>query len=556
MSEQEATYRQSRRTFCRRAGPTSARVAAYCLATSVLLNAAAVEAQEPALQAAETAASNGQPTPPAPSVAEPSRPVAAAPSVAPTSEPGETLSAEQAIARALANNPSLAANQQELRGAREQVRAETGRYPYSVLADAGFTRTQSPQLRADDSVAASTTRSLDVSVAAKKPFASGGSAEVRATEQYFDRDALLTVTVSPFLPATSGHSASVRATVTQPFLRGYGTKVGEAELRAAQSAYKGTEKTITRARSALVRDVLTAYYELWYASRALEIDLASLALAEVQERQTIERVELGELALSESLTFQTRSAELGESVVSSRLLRRQRSITLATLMGSPDGDAGAWLPADPPPVYDTEPDLSTIERSIADDSVELAELEAQLRTAQVRAEVAGDAVRPRLDGNAYLQTNGVSTNVGNAWARAASLDWWTAYVGVSVELPTDMSRQHALAAQAQANVASIQAQLTARRNQVAADALNAYSTVRAARQRLTSAERTLAIAERAHEAAVGRFELGQAAAITVQQAEDDLRRARLRVARARVDIALQQVQLDHLSGALEQRYPL
>src|SRR5690606_30335891 len=182
--------------------------------------------------------------------------------------------------------------------------------------------------------------------------------------------------------------------------------------------------------------------------------------------------------------------------------------------------------------------------------------ESQLRTAQVRAEVAGDAVRPRLDGNAYLQPNGVSTNVGNAWARAASLDWWTAYVGVSVELPTDMSRQYALAAQANANVASMQAQLTARRNQVAADALNAYSTVRAARQRLTSAERTLAIAERAHEAAVGRFELGQAAAITVQQAEDDLRRARLRVARARVNIALQQVQLDHLSSALEQRYPL
>lgn len=470
-------------------------------------------------------------------------------------ETGEQLSAQQAIARALANNPSLSATQQDLRGAREQMRAETGRYPYSVLADAGFTRSQSAQLRSDGSVAASTTRTIDMSLAVKKPFAFGGSAEVRASEQHFDRDAILAVTVSPFTPATTGHAATLKATVSQPFLRGFGTRVGEADLRAAQTTYQGAEKTIDRTRSALVRDVLTAYYELWYANQALEIDQASLALARKQEQQTTERVELGELALSESLTFQTRSAELEESVVASRLTRRQRSVALGQLMGTTDERSGEWVPENPPPAPEATTDLSAIERAIADDSIELAELEAQLRTAQVRAEVAGDALRPRLDGNAYVQSNGLSADLTGAWARAASLDWWTAYVGVSVELPTDMSRQQAQAAQAHANVASLQAQLAAKRNQVAADAINALSTARAARERLTSAERTLAIAERAHAAAVGRFELGQAAAISVQQAEDDLRRARLRVTRARVDIAQQQAQLDHLAGAFERRYP-
>jgi outer membrane protein TolC len=265
---------------------------------------------------------------------------------------------------------------------------------------------------------------------------------------------------------------------------------------------------------------------------------------------------LGELALSENLTFQTRSAELEESVVASLLTRRQRSITLALLMGDSDARAAEWVPADAPSVPEDEVSLAVVEQAIANESIELSELELQLRTAQVRAEVAGDAVRPRVDGSAYIQTNGLSTELSNAWARAGTLDWWSAYVGVSVELPTDMSRQYALAAQANANVASLQAQLAARRNQVASDALNALSTARAARERLTTAERTLAIAERSQAAAAGRFELGQAAAISVQQAEDDLRRARLRVARARVDIALQRVQLDHLSGALERRYPL
>src|SRR5690606_28937404 len=255
--------------------------------------------------------------------------------------------------------------------------------------------------------------SLDTNLALQKPFDSGGTAEVRAAQQYFDRGDILRVTVSPFLPATSGHAASLRASFTQPFLRGYGTRNGEADLRAARTAREGAEKSLSRTRSALIRDVLAAYYELWYASRALEIDLASLELAREQERQTIQRVELGDLALAESLTFQTRTSELEESLVSSRLTVRQRSITLGQLMGSVNQQADAWAPTSTPPVSAELPSLSVIEDAITNDSIELAEVEAQLRTAQVRAEVAGDALRPRVDGTAYLQTNGVSTALPN-----------------------------------------------------------------------------------------------------------------------------------------------
>lgn len=496
----------------------------------------------------------GNPASPVPALQDPT----AAPLEPVNVDPRHALTVEEAVRQALEKNPTLTASEQSLRGAREQVKAEQGRYPYSVVADGAFTRSESPQLRADDSVAASTMRTVDMSLALQKPFASGGLAEVRAAEQYFDRD-ILAVTVSPFLPAPSGHATSVRASLTQPFLRGYGARVGEAELRAAQTSQRGAENTLERTRSALVRDVLTAYYEMWYAARALRIDEASLALARQQERQTAERVELGDLALSENLTFQTRSAELEESLVASRLTLRQRSITLAQLIGSVDdtgalNTSGQWVPTSEPSVPAVAPSLDIIERAIADDSVELAEFEAQLRTAEVRAEVAGDAARPRVDATAYVQSNGVSTTLPNAWARVAGLDWWTAYVGVNVELPTDMSRQHALFAQANANVASLRAQLSATRQRIAADAITALETAKAARDRLASAERTLAIAERAHAAAVGRFELGQTAAISLQQAEEDLRRARLRVTRARVDIAQQQAQLDHLSGSLTQRY--
>lgn len=104
------------------------------------------------------------------------------------------------------------------------------------------------------------------------------------------------------------------------------------------------------------------------------------------------------------------------------------------------------------------------------------------------------------------------------------------------ERPCDRQAQ---AAQAHLDVESGRAQLQSAREDVATSASLAIESDVASPERLAGAERTLAIAERTHEAASARFELGQTTAITPQQAEDDLRRAQLRVLRARVDVVQQ-----------------
>lgn len=528
-----------------------------------LLSATSV--QTASAQAPAPASTSAQPSAPVSAGVEVDTPTTVSPQELAPRDPSEfdrtradeqvvQLSAEQAVARALGFSPSLRVAGYEQRAASEAVRAEEGRYPYSLIGDVGFTRSESPQLRADDSVAASTSRSLDATVGLQKSFPFGGVAEVTATEQYFDSD-VRDVMVSPFLPASSGHAAALRAAVSQPLMRGFGTTVGEAELRAARINENAAGKALLREQSALARDVLVAYYELWYAARALEIDQASLALAREQERQANERVEVGSLALAETLAFQTRSAELQESVIASLLGLRQRSITLAQLMGQLTIEPVRFVPSSEPDIERNVPPVSTLEAAVAADSIELAELEAQVQQAEVRARVAGDAARPRLDGNAYVQSNGISERLPNAWQRAVGLDWWSAHVGVSFELPLTGSREQALAAEAQLGVLSARAQLKAARDRILAEAKAAWETARAARERLMSAEQTLAIAERSFEAAAARFELGQTAAVSLQQAEEDLRRSRLRAARARVDIVQEQVQLEHLTGRLLQRYP-
>ncbi len=92
------------------------------------------------------------------------------------------------------------------------------------------------------------------------------------------------------------------------------------------------------------------------------------------------------------------------------------------------------------------------------------------------------------------------------------------------------------------------------RDRITAEAALSVTNERAASRRVVLAEKTQAVAEKAHAAEKARFELGQSLPIAVQQAEDELRRARLRVARAQVDLVQEQTVVLHLAGKLLSQY--
>jgi outer membrane protein TolC len=187
-------------------------------------------------------------------------------------------------------------------------------------------------------------------------------------------------------------------------------------------------------------------------------------------------------------------------------------------------------------------------------SVELAELEAQIRVARTRAEVAGEASRPALDLEGSLQTLGISQRVPRAIERAGQLALTTAQVSVVFESPLDTRRGRAERASALLGIRIAEQSLKAARDRIAAEASLATANEAAAVRRVTLAERTLAVAIRTFEAASARFELGESIPVQVQEAEEDMRRARLSLARARVDVVQTQTNVAHLSGRLLARY--
>lgn len=473
---------------------------------------------------------------------------AAPPSTAPERR---SLSVEQALAAAMAKSPTRSLAELSRDRARQGVLAEEGRYPYVFAADAGFTQTRSIRLGANDTVTGNTSRVFEVGAALRRTFPNGTSAEVRLGGEAFDNEVSAAALAGGI--SGTGYGVSARASVSQPLLRGAGTRVGEVELRAARVERETADRALRRVASETARDVLLRYWELWYAEAAIGIERAALELAKQQELEAMAKVEQGALALADSFAFSTRVAELEESVVGAENARTQRALELSVAMGESGLGAASLSAASELPEPGPLASRAALEQALASDSLELAELETQLRSAAIRADVAGEAARPRLDLEGYVLSQGVGERISSAAERAAGGEYLTAHVGLIAELPLERTRYQAERASALLAVRIAEQNLRAARVRLSAEVSVALENETASLRRLELARRTLAVAEKAYAAESGRFELGQSIPIQVRQAEDELRRARLRVTRARVDVIEEQVALAHLQGKLAPR---
>jgi outer membrane protein TolC len=375
------------------------------------------------------------------------------------------------------------------------------------------------------------------------------AAEARLEGERFETDVAQTGIPGIDSADSSGYGTSARISVSQPLLRGFGTRVGESGLRTARLDQKATEKAKRRAVSALARDVLLAYWELWLADESVRITEKALELAKAQEQQAEGQRSQGALAPADVYGFSTRVANVEDQLVVALVTREQRSLDLNLLMGVEPGATRDWFAAESP-VAGSSPTARDVETALRADSIELAEAEARLAVARERAEVAGEAGRPSLDVEAFVQTHGESREALESARRAAEFDWLTVHVGAVYQLPLDATQRNAQKQSALIAVRIAEQNLKALRNSIATDAQQAVRVARAAEERLVLAARSVEIAEKAHEAARARFELGGGIALDVRTAEENLQQARLTLARTRLVLIQTQIGMQHLTGTL------
>ena len=461
--------------------------------------------------------------------------LSASPAMAQEETRSTSLNGPAAIEAALAAHPGYRATAVEVRRARAYLRAEGARYVPTLHLEGGLQIGNTPTLT-QTGVAFPYNEGVNLAAEVNHTFDTGTNLAFRATGTRSFRRVVINIPgMSQVIPFGPGYGLDVTLTVTQPFLRGFGSDVGSAELRNAEAALSQAESTRGRRANELVRDTLQAYAELWYAEQAVLIDASSRDLAVRQREDAQGRIEVGVMSPADALSLATRVASLEEVLAVAEADRRSRAMLLATLLGLP---LGTELHAtdDPPAFSFTVSDDRAVALAVAD-SPALEELRAQVAAAQIAARLAGEPLRARLDAQGQVGIHGMGyDDVPDAFGQVGRFAAVTATVNLIYETPLDDTRLHAEEERAQLGVDAAQQRLEELQATIEQQVMSYLEQRRAALRRIELAEQTVGLAGQSVEAERGRIETGTHIATMLLAQEEELRSAELRARRARVDL--------------------
>ena len=350
------------------------------------------------------------------------------------------------------------------------------------------------------------------------------------------------------------YNLSAKLSLKQPLWRGRGRDVGEAAMREARLQRTASEYAHDRVSSELLRDVLTSYWELWYADEALSIQQQARLVAARQRDEAAARAQSGSLAPAEVLTFETQVATRDEDVLTARNERERRSHELARLLGENEREASYGAQGEPA-LDERSFTRVDIEQAALAESAELHERQAAVELARLRQKTADDPNKPRLDVDGYVQTQGYGNrSYRNAGEMFVSGDALSALLSLTYEAPVRDRVRRAEAAKARLATEVAEEQLRETRQRVLAEVRAALDRERSGRERVALSEQTAEIAARQLAAEEARYRTGSATSLAVLEAEDRVRGARLRLARARADHAESVLAIEHLTGELLARH--
>ena len=198
------------------------------------------------------------------------------------------------------------------------------------------------------------------------------------------------------------YGSSVRLGSTQLLLRAAGRDVSRAALDQSEVALASARVARQRVASEVLQGALAAYWELYYASRAYDIDQQGLQLAERQRDEAAARVATGGVAPVELLTFESRVAALRKGLASAEAEQQSRATALGQAIGLPDGARELSAVASDKPAATSDP-VGDLRGAALGSSYRVLELREAVRLAEVQERTAAEPLRPRLDLTGYVQ---------------------------------------------------------------------------------------------------------------------------------------------------------
>ncbi|MCA9646235.1 MAG: TolC family protein, partial [Myxococcales bacterium] len=244
------------------------------------------------------------------------------------------LSERQTVELAIKDNPSLQASLLDVEQSEAEVDSAEGIFTPTFSADAGYTHTTNPRAGSDGSYTftKSDVWTVGSGLDHRLPWGTAVGFRLegaRSTTSFSGTAGAATAGGLGGLGSTESgpiYSLTGRASIVHPLLRGSGRDVNEAPIRTAKLSKTAAERSRDQAASSLLQDVLNGYWELWYQDRAEDIERQARDTAKRQRDEADQRIKAGALAPVELLSYETRLAQLDQSLVSTEAVTKQRSV--------------------------------------------------------------------------------------------------------------------------------------------------------------------------------------------------------------------------------------
>ena len=345
-------------------------------------------------------------------------------------------------------------------------------------------------------------------------------------------------------------------TITQALLRGFGLGVNLADLRQARLTTLMSRYELRGLAEALVAQVEETYWDTALAQRQIRIFEDSLRLAEQQLAETLERINVGELAESELAAAEAEVALRREALINARSALATTRLQLLTLLNAPGPQ-----PLERELVLENEPTTGDVQLDPVDRHIELARLlrpelnQARLAIQRNELEIVQtrNGLLPRLDLFVTLGKTGYADRLRpaiDAWNEPGTYD--TNYQA-AFEYPLFNRRARALhrrailtreqSVEALANLAQL----------VETDVRTAYIEVNRTNEQIAATAATRKFREQTLASEVEKFRVGRSTNLLVAQAQRDLVESQLAEVQAVVNYLKALINLYRLDGSLLER---
>jgi outer membrane protein TolC len=347
--------------------------------------------------------------------------------------------------------------------------------------------------------------------------------------------------------------ASVGISVKQPLWRGLGS-IAVADIR--RSELQATESTIKAQLAAedLVKDIVTAYWELAYSSFEVDVRVQALELARKQEALTHEQIRSGTAAPStvNAVVFEIMTRE--EAKLRAETDLEQKSMDLRQKAGLELTQRQIVLrPSDPFEIGQEEFDVGEVLEKSRMSNRKLATIQIEKKVADVDVLVAEDAAKPQMDLTLSGALIGMGDSVGDSFSGIGDRDAYQISLGINMSFELSgaarRGKDAALAKRRRLEIDRADAQ-----RQIESQTALSVKAVASARARVELEDKAIAVAEDNVRSERAQFLVARTTNYNVMQRQSELIDARLKRGRAVADYHIAVAQLQYLSGLLLEQY--